>query len=122
MGPDPVPSAVGLIRCTVHRQTTFEEKHSQTQLLLNEIRDLYASSMSLILPVDPTNTSIGISEREIKTEEDEVVHKEITYRRISEDNSVLTSLMTARTDPTNATIDSPNGRAIQVMHSHARQV
>ena len=69
-----------------------------------------------LLPLDPTNTSIGISEREIKTEDDEVVHKEITYRRISEDNSVLTSLMTARTDPTNATIDSPNGRAIQVMH------
>ena len=69
-----------------------------------------------LLPLDPTNTSIGISEREIKTEDDEVVCKEITYRRISEDNSVLTSLMTARTDPTNATIDSPNGRAIQIMH------
>ena len=69
-----------------------------------------------LLPLDPTNTSIGISEREIKTEDDEVVCKEITYRRISEDTSVLTSLMTDRTDPTNAPVDSPNGRAIQVMH------
>ena len=48
--------------------------------------------------------------------DDEVVYKEITYRRISEDASVLTSLMTDRTDPTNAPVDSPNGRAIQVMH------
>ena len=69
-----------------------------------------------LLPLDPTNTSIGISEREIKTEDDEVVCKEITHRRICEDTSVLTSLMTDRTDPTNATVDSPNGRAIQVMH------
>ena len=69
-----------------------------------------------LLPLDPTNTSIGISEREIKTEDDEVVCKEITCRKISEDASVLASLMTARADPTNATIDSPNGRAIQVMH------
>ena len=27
-----------------------------------------------LLPLDPTNTSIGISEREIKTEDDEVVY------------------------------------------------
>ena len=74
-----------------------------------------------LLPLDPTNTSIGISEREIKTEDDEVVCKEITYRRISEDTSVLTSLMTDRTDPTNAPVDSPNASAIQVLHVQWRR-
>ena len=69
MGPDPVPSKQS-DWCTGRQHS---KKHSQTQSLLNEIRDLCASSMSLrsasrdLLPLDPTNTSIGISEREIKT-------------------------------------------------------
>ena len=69
-----------------------------------------------MLPLDPTNTSIGISEREIKTEDDDVVCKQITCRMTSDDTSVATSLMATRTDPTNPTLDSAHGRTIQVLH------
>ena len=49
-----------------------------------------------LLPLDLTNASIGISEREIKTEDDDVVHKEITHRMTSDDPSVTASLDMAK--------------------------
>ena len=94
------------------RQTREEMTSNVTTPFRPRVKSRATKLPRDLLPLDPTNASIGISEREIKTEDDEVVHKEITYRKISEDASVLTSSMTARTDPTNSTVDSPNGRAI----------
>ena len=54
--------------------------------------------------------------RQVKTEDGEVVCKEIACRKTSDDALVSTSSMTTRHDPTNATIDSTSGRAIQVSH------
>ena len=69
-----------------------------------------------ILPHNDSELKHGIGSREALTTDNDLVYEEMIFNRIGPDRAAPTSLMTRTFDPTKPTVDSDQGRSMQVQH------